>query len=206
MAVALGLIALGSIWIERRAHGALEETRPTGSVLRGPWSLALGAVALAVVGIAVMATTGRPWGVTWGFALWGAQIFDAVGVDVTSWTYWSGWRKGAVEAGPFADATSVLNFGIVFGAMGAAALAGRWSPTLRISARDAATAVAGGLLMGWDARMAYGCNIGAYLGGLVSGSLHGWWWLLWAWIGSMGGVWLRGLLAMDPPLARPAAA
>ncbi|MEL6793605.1 MAG: YeeE/YedE thiosulfate transporter family protein, partial [Pseudomonadota bacterium] len=54
--------------------------------------------------------------------------------------------------------------------------------------------------MGYGARLAYGCNIGAYLGGLVSGSLHGWWWLIWGFAGSYLGVWMRGRLAMDPPL------
>ena len=66
----------------------------------------------------------------------------------------------------------------------------------------------GGLLMGYGARLAYGCNIGAYLGGLVSGSLHGWWWLIWGFIGSLVGTWARERIGMDPPLlfrrAKPA--
>ena len=95
--------------------------------------------------------------------------------------------------------------GIVAGARAAAALAGKWRPSARLSARDLATAVIGGLAMGYGARLAYGCNIGAYLGGLVSGSLHGIWWLVWGFAGSALGVYARGLLAMDPPLApRPA--
>ncbi|MEO0359887.1 MAG: YeeE/YedE thiosulfate transporter family protein, partial [Pseudomonadota bacterium] len=95
----------------------------------------------------------------------------------------------------------VMNFGIVAGAMAAAALAGKWAPVWRLSTRDVATAVIGGLMMGYGARLAYGCNIGAYLGGLVSGSLHGWWWLVWGFAGSYLGVWMRGRLSMDPPLA-----
>jgi len=42
----------------------------------------------------------------------------------------------------------------------------------------------GGLLMGYGARLGYGCNIGAYLGGLVSGSLHGLVWMIAAFAGS----------------------
>ena len=86
------------------------------------------------------------------------------------------------------------------GAMAAAALAGKFAPVWRLSRRDILTAVIGGLMMGYGARLAYGCNIGAYLGGLVSGSLHGWWWLIWGFSGSYLGVWMRGRLAMDPPL------
>jgi uncharacterized membrane protein YedE/YeeE len=197
------------IWVSRRveiaAHGALEPPRETVSILRGQWSLLLGAVGLAMVGVLCFLIFARPWGVTAGFALWGAQILDAVGVPVTEWTYWQGWRAAQVEASPFANRTSLMNFGIIFGAMAAAALAGKFSPTLALSRRDVITAVIGGLMMGYGARLSYGCNIGAYLGGVVSGSLHGWWWLVWGFAGSLIGTRLRGLLDMDPPLApRPA--
>jgi hypothetical protein len=32
----------------------------------------------------------------------------------------------------------------------------------------------GGSLLGYGARLAYGCNIGAYFSGIASSSLHGW--------------------------------
>lgn len=187
--------------VEIRAHGSLEPSRPTDSLLHGKWSLAAGAIALALVGIACFLLFSRPWGVTAGFALWGAQILDAAGVDVRSWDYWAiSWRTAQIEAGPFANRTSVMNFGIIAGAMAAAALAGRFRPTTALSTRDLVTAVIGGLLMGYGARLSYGCNIGAYLGGIVSGSLHGWWWLVWGFAGSLVGTRLRGMLDMDPPL------
>jgi uncharacterized membrane protein YedE/YeeE len=205
MAAALAAIWIASALIERRAHGSLEPIRPTVSILRGRWSLALGAIALAVVGIATMVNSGRPWGVTWGFALWGAHGAEVLGINVADWSYWQGWRGKALEQGVFGVTTSVMNLGIVFGAMAAAALAGAFAPSLKLSRRDLITAVIGGLMMGYGARMAYGCNIGAYLGGLISGSLHGWWWLIWGFAGSLIGTRLRGFLAMDPPLAtRPA--
>ncbi len=201
MALALGAIAAFTAWTEKKTHGGLEPLKATGSLLRGPWSLAAGALALALVGAATMAVTGRPWGVTWGFAVWGALGAESLGVAVRDWSYWGGWRAGVLDAGLFGTPTSVMNFGIVFGAMAAAALAGKWAPALALSRRDVLTAVVGGLLMGWGARMAYGCNIGAYLGGLVSGSLHGWWWLIFGYAGSLIGVRARAVLAMDPPLA-----
>ncbi len=196
----LAAIWLGTVLIERRAHGALEPERATSSLVRGKWSLRAGAVALALVGIGCFVLFQRPWGVTAGFALWGAKIFDAVGIPVAEWDYWQGWRKGQLEASVFANRTSVMNFGIVFGAMAAASMAGRFAPQWRLSGRDILTAVIGGLLMGYGARLAYGCNIGAFLGGVVSGSMHGWWWLVWGFAGSLLGTRLRAVLNMDPPL------
>jgi uncharacterized membrane protein YedE/YeeE len=196
----LAVIWLGSVVVERRAHGALEPERPTASLLWGTWSLRAGAVTLALVGIGCFVLFQRPWGVTAGFALWGAKIFDAVGIPVADWGYWQGWRKGQLAASVFANRTSVMNFGIIFGAMAAASIAGRFSPQWRLSTRDILTAVIGGLLMGYGARLAYGCNIGAFLGGIVSGSIHGWWWLVWGFGGSLLGTRLRAELKMDPPL------
>ncbi|MEL7347711.1 MAG: YeeE/YedE family protein [Pseudomonadota bacterium] len=205
LAALLGAIWLGSAVIERRAHGALEARRETSSWWQGPWSLVLGALVLAGVSIACFLVFQRPWGVTAGFALWGAKIYDGLGGDVAAWPYWQGWRATQLEASVFADRTSVMNFGIVLGALAAAGLAGRFAPVGRLSRRELLTAVAGGLLMGYGARLAYGCNIGAYLGGLVSGSAHGVWWLWWGFLGSMIGTWARGWLAMDPPLGAAAA-
>ncbi|MBF3229532.1 YeeE/YedE thiosulfate transporter family protein, partial [Pseudomonas sp. L01] len=57
-----------------------------------------------------------------------------------------------------------------------------------IPRRSLAAAVIGGLLLGYGARLAYGCNIGAYFSGIASGSLHGWLWLVAAFAGNSVGV------------------
>ncbi len=180
----LGAIALWSVWYEKRKHGDLEAPRKTQSFIKGPWSPLAGAVTLAVVGILTLIVVGRPWGVTWAFALWGAKGANALGVDVLSWPFWTGWKANAVQNSIFKDTTSVMNFGIIAGALAAAGLASKWRPILSLSRVEISTAIFGGLLMGYGARLAYGCNIGAYLGGLVSGSVHGWAWAIMAFIGS----------------------
>jgi uncharacterized membrane protein YedE/YeeE len=47
------------------------------------------------------------------------------------------------------------------------------------------------LLLGYGARLAYGCNIGAYFSGIASSSVHGWLWLVAAFAGSVFGTHLR---------------
>jgi uncharacterized membrane protein YedE/YeeE len=54
--------------------------------------------------------------------------------------------------------------------------------------RSVVTAMVGGLLLGYAARIAYGCNIGAYFSGIASGSLHGWVWLVTAFAGNIAGI------------------
>ena len=110
-------------------------------------------------------------------------------MPVETWPYWSSpGQLAALRGSVFADVTSVMDGGIVLGALLAALLAGRFAPVWRIPARSLAAAVVGGLLLGYGARIAYGCNIGAYFSGIASGSLHGWLWLPCAFAGNVLGT------------------
>ncbi len=60
--------------------------------------------------------------------------------------------------------------------------------TLGVPMRSLAAAVIGGLAMGYGARLAFGCNIGALFSGIASTSLHGWLWTVYALAGTRIGV------------------
>ncbi|WP_182087302.1 YeeE/YedE family protein [Aureimonas sp. ME7] len=190
-------IAALTVLFERRRHGALEHETPSPNegfarFARGPWPLVAGALALAVLNFVTLALAGRPWGVTSAFALWGAKGAELLGLTPSAWSYWQTPANAkALSSSVFADVTSVMDFGIIGGAMLAASLAGRFAPSLRIPFRSLLAAVVGGLLLGYGARIAYGCNIGAYFSGIASGSLHGWLWLVAAFAGNTVGVRLR---------------
>ena len=202
-ALAMTLAILAAIWVlsvrvERRRHGNVTVVTAAPSRaewLQGPWPLIAGALGLAAVNVATLVLAGRPWGITSGFALWGSKALAATGVDVASWPYWQG--SAALEASVFSDITSVMNMGILLGALTAAGLAGRFSPAWRIPARSLAAALLGGLLLGYGARIAYGCNIGAFFSGVASSSLHGWLWLVAAFAGSVLGIRMRPWFVLD---------
>ena len=201
---------------EKQRHGQLvDETaawpRPRPPAprrarwLTGPWPLIAGAIGLAIVNIATLTIGGRPWGVTSAFALWGAKWFAALGFDVASWSYWQApAQAAALNASVLMDVTSVMNFGIILGALLAAIFAGRFAPVWKVSHRSLAAAVVGGLLLGYGARIAYGCNIGAYFSGIASGSLHGWLWLVAAFAGNIAGTRLRPLFDLQVEKTRSA--
>jgi len=48
-----------------------------------------------------------------------------------------------------------------------------------------------GLVMGYSSRMSFGCNVGAFLDGIASASVHGWIWFAMAFLGSILGVRIR---------------
>ncbi|MBI0328699.1 YeeE/YedE family protein [Burkholderia plantarii] len=200
LAVFAAIAALTVVFEKRRHGGLVRETHAphTSPWLHGPWPLLAGAVALAVLNFATLALSGRPWGVTSAFALWGAKGFAALGVDVASWKYWMAGPNAAALAAPASrDVTTVMDIGIILGAMAAASLAGRYAPVWRVPLRSLIAAVVGGLLLGYGARLAYGCNIGAYFSGIVSGSLHGWLWLVCAFAGNVLGTRLRPWFGLE---------
>jgi uncharacterized membrane protein YedE/YeeE len=207
-ALAANLAVFALIWfaaraIEMRAHGKLEPilsdaARPArAALLLGPWSLAAGAILLAALNFATLWLAGRPWGITGAFALWGAKSLQAVGVDVASWASWSDeWGRNALASSILTDVTSVMDFGLMLGAFAAAAAAGKFRPSLSIPMGQILASVLGGLLLGYGARLSYGCNIGAFFSGIASGSLHGWLWIVCCLPGNWIGVQLRPLFGM----------
>ena len=198
--VLFAAIAWLSVVAEKRRHGALASgpasARDGGpSWLVGPWPMWVGAIALAILNFATLALAGRPWGITSAFALWGAKGAAALGIDVASWPYWQHQAKALAAPLSF-DVTTIMDVGIMIGALAASALAGRFQPGWRVPPRSLAAAVFGGLLLGYGARLSFGCNIGAYFSGIVSGSLHGWLWAVAAFFGNVAGTRLRPVFGL----------
>lgn len=200
---ALGLVALVTAVIERRAHGNIEAeaapARPGWSwLLYGPWPVVGAGLVLALLNIATLLLAGHPWSVTFGFGLWGAKAAQIVGIPVETWEFWN-WPgpQQALQSSVLADVTSVMNFGIILGAATAASLAGKFAPKASIPLGSFLAAAIGGILMGYGARLSFGCNIGALFSGIASGSLHGWLWFASAFVGSLAGIWARPLFGLD---------
>ncbi len=200
---ALGLVALVTALIERRAHGNIEAeaapARPGWSwLLYGPWPVVGAGLVLALLNIATLLLAGHPWSVTFGFGLWGAKLAQVVGIPVETWEFWN-WPgpQQALQSSVLADVTSVMNFGIILGAATAASLAGKFAPKASIPLGSFLAAAIGGILMGYGARLSFGCNIGALFSGIASGSLHGWLWFASAFVGSLAGIWARPLFGLD---------
>ncbi|MBM7645439.1 putative membrane protein YedE/YeeE [Scopulibacillus daqui] len=200
--IIFGFITLLTLWIEKKRRPPRVKPLPTASgwkrIFRGSWPLWIAAIVLAVLNAAVLMVRRSPWGITSGFALWGSKIASALGIDVSQWGYWSGGRAASLHQSIFTDSTSVLDFGILIGAFLASTLGGLFL-LKKITLRRALAAIIGGLLMGYGARLAFGCNIGAYFSGISSFSLHGWVWMIMALIGSYAALYLRPLFGMSNP-------
>lgn len=142
---------------------------------KAPYTYIMGAVLLSLFQIVTFATTGNPWGVSGVFANWGAWLFETIGGSVDKWYYFSSsGAQAQLEAGFLNHAGSMRNIGIIFGALFASLMASQFKIKKIKSKKQVFAAILGGLLMGYGARIGFGCNIGALFSGIASLSLSGW--------------------------------
>lgn len=192
VAVQLGTLLVIALMLKywgKPPQTSTTETGPGGlrTLLTGPWPLLGAAVVLAVLNLLTLLIAGHPWTITWAFALWGAKTATLLGWDPATSAFWSGeFQDEALNGGILEDVTSVMNIGLILGAFCAAVLARQFAPTINVPGRALAAAVLGGLAMGYGARIAFGCNIGALFAGVASISLHGWLWI----VAALPGIWL----------------
>jgi len=159
-----------------------------------PWwsrSWVWGAVLLAVLASLNLIIAGQPWGVVYGFGLWGAKLAYALGwFDPAANAFWSlAGNTQRLTQSVLMDVTSITNIGILGGALWIAARAPAAAKPL--SAQQWSVGLVAGFVMGYSSRLAFGCNIGALLSGISTGSLHGWIWLPMAFLGTLVGLRVR---------------
>ena len=158
----------------------------------------IGAVLIGLLSIGVFAAGHHPWSVTFGFTVWGAKLAALAGYDFSGAEFWQ-WAgpKHALGDSILGDTSSLTDLGMIFGAMAAAAATAPFARNPWPPVGSLLAAAVGGLLMGWGARLGFGCNIGAFVGGLASGSLHGWVWFAAALPGCWIGIKLRPLFGLS---------
>ena len=173
----------------------------TGLVLgRGPrpsTAQLKAAVLIGALAALAFALSGQPWGVTTGLTLWGAKAAAALGFDVAHTTFWS-WDgpQQALVGSVLAQDSSLMDIGMLLGATIAAARTNTFRNQTSPPFRGLLGAAIGGLLMGIGARLSFGCNIGALVGGIASGSLHGFVWFFAVLPGCWLGMRLRPLFGL----------
>ncbi len=206
VAVALALAMAYERYRRGRVEGLLADRTPDMR-LAGRWPLLWGAVGLGLAAILIVLLSGRPWALISAYALWGSKLVALTGEDVSFWGHWAA-NPDILDRSIFSDAASVVDLGVIAGAMLAAGLTGRFALRGGVPLKGLVLALIGGLVMGFGARLSVGCNIGAFFSGIVSGSLHGWIWGIFALSGTafaLGVAALARRLVRSDAAARPEA-
>ena len=184
---ALAVLALAVRAYVQRANTQLK--RPVPPLLVRRWLI--GAVLLAMLAALNLLLAGQPWGVVYGFGLWAAKVANATGtVELAQNWFWSqpgnAQRLGETV---FLDITSITNIGILGGALWVSA--NKPVQAQAMSGTQWLVALVAGLLLGYSSRLAFGCNVGAMLSGISTGSVHGWIWVPLAFAGTLVGLRIR---------------
>jgi uncharacterized membrane protein YedE/YeeE len=170
-------------------YKAIRRSETFKTILVHPWSYATGAVLLALLAGSLLESTGKAWGVTTSLTYWGAWAWQLAGGEPHSWAYFKDVYPGfnAPNFNFFNDTGTLIDLGLVFGALAATLLSSQFKIKRLKSNRQIAAAILGGLLMGFGARLSFGCNIGGMFSAVPAMSLNGWVFLLFIFIGAMVG-------------------
>ena len=69
--------------------------------------------------------------------------------------------------------------------------AGKTTAAKALNGTQWIVALVAGLVLGYSSRLAFGCNVGAMLSGISTGSIHGWIWVPLAFAGTIFGLRIR---------------
>lgn len=166
----------------------MKEKKPfTQWFFKGFWPYWLGAILIGILNV-ILTIIYRPFGITSNLGNWGLHTWSLLGGHPESLTdYFNAVGMDYFSKSIFYSETTVLNLGIIFGSLLAVVMASQFKLKKVKSAKQLLLGLTGGLMMGYGARLALGCNIGVLIGGISSQSLHGWVFALFLFFGCLTG-------------------
>ena len=191
--LALGAAYLGSLWWETRGADTPPFAVPTGRTAPRPltfgqhlsalrtnmlgksWPPLVAVAALAGLNVAAYLVD-TPLGVTGELAAWADRLAGLVGLaagPLLGADALAGCNLAIGQAGVI-NATTLLDAGLVLGALLAALAAREFKVRLPRQKRRYVQSFAGGSLMGYGAGIGIGCTIGAFFSAIPSLGLSGW--------------------------------
>ena len=148
--------------------------------------------------------TSTVWAVTGEFTRLGGDILQLLGVDVADWQYYQMIKlQGATWSRP----DGWIVWGMFIGALMMVLLSNSFKIRLPQQKRRYVQGFVGGIIAGFGARLALGCNLAAFFTGVPQFSLHSWVFIVATGIGTFFGakltrtLWWKG----RPSLLRGAA-
>lgn len=149
------------------------------------WAPLPAVIAAGILSTYYFGLTGTFWAVTGEFTRWGGQLLQLMGVHAEEWGYF---KIIHLEGSPLTRIDGMMIIGM-FGGCFAAAL---WANNVKLRKPQhrirILQAVAGGIIAGFGARLAMGCNLAAFFTGIPQFSLHAWFFAIATAIGSWFGA------------------
>lgn len=140
--------------------------------------------------------TGTFWAVTGEFTRWGGHILQLFGAHPETWGYF---KLIHLDGTPLDRIDGVMIIGMFAGCLSAALWANNVKLRMPRHRIRIVQAVLGGLIAGFGARLAMGCNLAAFFTGIPQFSLHAWFFAL----ATAAGSWFGAKVTMLPVFRVP---
>ncbi|MBB4865590.1 putative membrane protein YedE/YeeE [Pseudomonas nitritireducens] len=161
------------------------------------WSPLPTLIALGVASAYYFAMTGTFWAVTGEFTRWGGHVLSWFGLQPQEWSYF---KIIGLQGTPLDRIDGVMIIGMFLGALVCALWAGNVSLRWPTSKRRLLQGLIGGVIAGFGARLAMGCNLAAFFTGIPMFSVHAWAFMFSTVLGAWFGVKISLLPFLRIPL------
>lgn len=149
------------------------------------WDNSRTLIALGILSAVYFGIFGGVWAVTGEMTRWGGEFLELFGMDLGSYSYY---QKQNLNGTPLTRSDGIMLIGMFIGALAAALMANKVKFRLPASNIRIFQALIGGILSGYGARLAFGCNLANFFTGLPYFSLHTWLFTLFMILGIFVGV------------------
>ncbi|WP_462410113.1 selenium metabolism membrane protein YedE/FdhT [Neobacillus sp. Marseille-QA0830] len=145
-------------------------------------------IAISIAGLVsalYFGITGTVWAVTGEFTRLGGHILQWFGVDVSQWAYF---QLVGIEGTPISRTDGWIVIGMLVGALITILLSNSFKIRVPRQKRRLIQGFIGGIIAGFGARLALGCNLAAFFTGVPQFSFHSWIFMFTTAIGTFFGV------------------
>lgn len=150
--------------------------------------------------------TSTVWAVTGEFTRLGGEILQVLGVEVEHWQYY---QTVSLQGDTLSRSDGWIVWGMFIGALVMVLLSNSFKIRLPQQKRRYVQGFVGGIVAGFGARMAMGCNLAAFFTGVPQFSLHSWIFIVATGIGTYWGAkltrqrWWKGRPSLTAGAAKP---
>ncbi|WP_040287704.1 selenium metabolism membrane protein YedE/FdhT [Sporosarcina koreensis] len=149
------------------------------------WNPYLVLAAAGILSAVYFGLTGGVWAVTGEFTRLGGDLLKLAGVDISGWAYYDMVHlQGATWNRP----DGWIVWGMFIGALVMVLLSGSFKIRLPKQKRRYVQGLTGGIIAGFGARLALGCNLAAFFTGVPQFSFHSWIFIVATGIGTFFGA------------------
>ncbi|OBX03181.1 hypothetical protein QV06_10030 [Gallibacterium genomosp. 3] len=135
------------------------------------WNPVPAVIAAGILSAYYFGLTGTYWAVTGEFTRWGGEILQVLGVNVDNWGYY---QIIKLDGTVFTRVDGVMILGMFAGCISAAL----WANNVKLRRSQnkirIVQAIIGGMLAGFGARLAMGCNLASFFTDIPQFSFHAW--------------------------------